>query len=71
MVFGRNRGRRRLIEKQQARREGKRFHAFYRGAMDRRAGRRTTINPFPPGSQEAACWEAGRRYADDERNATT
>ena len=63
------RARRRLIDKSHARREGKRFYAFYRGARDRRAGERV-LNPFPPGSQDAAYWEAGREYANDERNSS-
>ena len=39
-----------------------RFAAFYRGCKDRQAGQ--TANPFPTGSEEARCWENGRRYAE-------
>ncbi len=60
----RNSARKRLIEKQRARREGRRFHAFYRGVSDRRAER--SVNPFRPGSQEAQCWDAGRKYVEDD-----
>jgi len=55
--------RRRLIDARRAAREGKRFGAFYRGHRDAKAGR--TVNPYPPGSEEAACYEGGRRYAED------
>ena len=53
-----------MIDAKQAAREGRRFHAFYRGCRDRREGR--TENPYGPGSQEAECWENGRRYAEGE-----
>ena len=59
-----DRRRQRLIDAKQAAREGRRFHAFYRGCKDRREGRRE--NPYRPGSQEAACWENGRKYAEGE-----
>jgi hypothetical protein len=57
--------RRRLIEARNAAREGRRFHAFYRGYRDRRQGR--SGNPYQPGSQEAACWESGWKHAEGER----
>ncbi|MGC9455228.1 MAG: hypothetical protein ACP5HU_10240 [Phycisphaerae bacterium] len=55
--------RRRLIDRSRAAREGRRFHAFYRGCCDARAGR--DANPYPAASEEAACWDKGRRYAED------
>ena len=54
----------RMIEKRLAAREGRRFHAFYRGAGDFRAGR--LGNPFQSGSEDARCWEAGFKYAESE-----
>ena len=57
-----NRRSRRMIEKRQAAREGRRMYAFYRGCKDRRAGK--TINPFAAGSKEARCWAAGSAYAE-------
>ena len=57
-----NAARGRMIDRQKAAREGKRFHAFYRGCRDTRAGR---SNPFSAGSEEATCWENGRKYEED------
>ena len=56
---------RKMIDARKAAREGKRFAAFYHGCRDRRAGK--TANPFPPGSVEARCWQAGCAYAEGER----
>jgi len=50
-----------MIDARRAAREGKRYHAFYCGVRDARLGR--AENPFPPGSEEAACWDNGRKYA--------
>jgi len=55
--------RRRMIDARRAAREGKRFHAFYRGCSDARAGR--GANPYPPGSEEAVCWGNGWTYAEE------
>ena len=51
-----------MIDRQKAAREGKRFHAFYQGCHAARAGR--TANPYAPGSEEADCWENGRKYEE-------
>ena len=51
-----------MIDRRQAAKEGKRFSAFYRGARDQRTGQ--DQNPFAPGSEEAQCWEAGRKYME-------
>jgi len=51
-----------MIDRRQAAKEGKRFSAFYRGARDQRTGQ--DRNPFPPGSEEAQCWAAGRKYME-------
>jgi len=59
-----NRLRKRLVEKHRAAREGRRFGAFYRGAAARKAGK--PGNPFPPGSDEARCWEAGWQFAEPD-----
>lgn len=56
--------RRRLIEQRRAQREGKRFAAFYRGAKAQAAGQ--PANPFPAGSEEADCWQAGWNYAQSK-----
>jgi hypothetical protein len=57
--------RRRLIDARRAAREGRRYHAFYRGAKDCRAGR--PANPYRAGSEEAHCWDAGWKYAEAEQ----
>jgi hypothetical protein len=57
--------RRRLIDARRAAHEGRRYHAFYRGAKDCRAGR--SANPYRAGSMEAGCWQAGYKYAKDEQ----
>ena len=56
--------RKRMIDRTQAAREGRRFYAFYRGHRDCRAGRRA--NPFPPGSEQAQCWDAGWKFAESQ-----
>ena len=60
--------RKRMIDRREAAREGRRWHAFYRGGRARKAGRGT--NPHPPGSELARCWDAGWQYADAERADT-
>jgi hypothetical protein len=42
-------------------REGRRYHAFYRGYQARRAG--SSPNPHKPGSEVHECWQAGWEYA--------
>ena len=37
------------------------MHAFYLGFKDARAGR--AVNPYAQGTEQARCWEAGRKYA--------
>jgi len=54
-----------LIDRSLAAQEGRRFSAFYRGFHDRKACRRD--NPFPMGSEEARCWEAGWQFAGPEK----
>jgi len=56
---------RRLIEARRAAREGGRYAAFYRGCRDCRTGK--SANPYPPGTVEAGCWQAGYQYAKDEQ----
>ncbi len=55
--------RQRMIDARKAAREGRRFHAFYRGYHDGRAGK--AVCPYSPGSEDAICWENGRRYQED------
>ena len=55
---------RRLVDARKAAKEGKRYHAFYRGCHDGRGG--PAANPYPPGSEEATCWDNGRKYAEGE-----
>ncbi len=57
--------RKRVIESRQAAKEGRRFHAFYCGVRDWRAGRRQ--NRFPPGSEQAQCWANGQKYMEDDK----
>ena len=57
--------RRRMIDARKAAREGRRYHAFYVGCRDARAGRKT--NPYPSGSEDALCWANGRKYAEEQR----
>ena len=64
-----NRLRKRLIDRRLGAREGKRFIAFYRGARDCRAAH--AVNPYPPGSKEAGCWEAGWKYRESEQREST
>lgn len=52
-----------MIDARRAPREGKRFRAFYCGCHAARAGR--SANPYPPGSEEAACWDNGWKYAEE------
>ena len=54
-----------MIDARKAAKEGKRYHAFYLGCRAGRGGR--AANPYPPASEEAACWDNGRKYAEDER----
>lgn len=56
--------RRRMIDRSQVAREGRRFHAFYRGCRDAQAG--CPQNPFPPGSEAARLWQSGQEYAQSE-----
>jgi len=51
-----------MIDARRAFREGRRYHAFYVGYRDARAGRDT--NPYPPDSEEAVCWANGQKYAE-------
>ena len=57
-----NRRQRKMIDAKQIAREGKRYHAFYRGCRARRAGERR--NPFPAGSEEFSYWRNGWKYAE-------
>ena len=54
-----------MIDARKAAREGRRYHAFYVGCRDARAGRKT--NPYPSGSEDALCWANGRKYAEEQR----
>ena len=58
--------RKRLIERSRAAKEGRRFHAFYRGVRDADLGRHE--NPFPAGSEQDRCWQAGQNFAREEGN---
>ncbi|OQB83247.1 MAG: hypothetical protein BWX88_03436 [Planctomycetes bacterium ADurb.Bin126] len=60
-----NHRRKRLIQAQQTAREGRRWYAFYQGTRAQKHNR--PGNPHPPGSEMAACWEAGWKYAEDEK----
>jgi len=51
-----------MIDAKQIAREGKRYHAFYRGYRARRAGDRR--NPYPEGGEESSCWRNGWKYAE-------
>lgn len=55
--------RKRLIDRKAAAREGRRYYAFYRGVKDWQD--RKNVNPFPPGSELAQCWDNGRKYMED------
>ena len=57
--------RRRVIDRTAARREGRRWHAFYQGFQARRANR--PRNPHRPGSALHDCWEAGWSFADEPK----
>jgi len=54
-----------MIDLAKARKEGRRWHAFYQGCKARRSGH--SVNPFKAGSESHACWEAGWKYAEGER----
>ena len=49
-----------MIRNRLAAREGRRFAAFYHGA--RASAKGLTQNPYPVGSEEANCWELGRKH---------
>jgi len=53
-----------MIDARKAAREGKRYHAFYVGHRDARAGQ--DANPYPPDSEDAICWANGFRYGEDQ-----
>ncbi len=55
--------RKRLIQAQQAAREGRRWYAFYQGTRARKQNR--PGNPYPSSSEMAANWEAGWKYAEE------
>lgn len=56
--------RRRMLDARQARKVGRRYHAFYRGYQARRIS--APGNPYRPGTEDHASWEAGWRFAEME-----
>ena len=56
--------RKRLASLAEVGREGKRFHAFYKGFRARQAG--SGENPYEPGTSEHDSWEAGWGYAREK-----
>lgn len=59
-----NRPRQRIIDAGEARKEGRRYHAFYQGYHARRTSK--PDNPFRPGSPDHESWEAGWKFAELE-----
>lgn len=53
-----------LKDQQAAQKEGRRWHAFYRGTRDHRDGKPESACPFPDGSDAATGWLAGFRYME-------
>ena len=63
----RQRQRRRIIDRSEAGREGKRYYAFYQGYQAKRTSR--PGNPYKSGTADHAHWESGWKYACDEEGA--
>ena len=55
--------RRKIIDRRQAAKEGRRFHAFYLGYHAFRKGQ--AANPFAERSEDAENWSKGYQYAQD------
>ena len=51
-----------MADRARARREGRRWNAFYQGCRACRVNR--PDNPHKPGTESHACWEAGWKYAE-------
>ena len=58
--------RRRLIEKREAGKVGRRYYAFYRGYQARRTSR--PGNPYKIGTNDHAAWDAGWKYEEMEES---
>ena len=58
--------RKRLIEKREAGKVGRRYYAFYRGYQARRTSR--PGNPFPSGSEDYTNWQSGWEFAAEEES---
>ena len=56
--------RKRLIEKREAGKVGRRYYAFYLGFQARRTNR--PGNPFTSGGEDYTNWESGWKYAAEE-----
>ncbi|RPI60689.1 MAG: hypothetical protein EHM48_06820 [Planctomycetaceae bacterium] len=58
--------RKRLLDRQQAAKVGRRYHAFYQGYQAKRMSR--PGNPFKTGSEDHKSWLAGWQYAESEQS---